>query len=132
MSSDQMPGGLDRIINDLRRDVAELKRQAGIKTGLQIKQSSGAFNVVSSSDPGTPVSGWHLWSDSGTFKIKHSNGVVRTIPAAGVSNASFSSGSISNPPTQAQVTNVQSGVSSAVTTVNNLLAVLRDANLITS
>lgn len=129
--SDQMPGGLDRIINDLRARLTELERQNGIKAGLQIKQSSGAFNVVSSSDPGTPVSGWHLWSDSGTFKIKHSNGTVRTIPAAGVSNASFSSGSISNPPTQAQVTNVQSGVSSAVTQLNALLTALRNANLIT-
>lgn len=131
MSSDQMPGGLDRILNDLRARVTELERQAGIKTGLQITKASGPFTLpAGSGHASAPASGVVLYHYDGRMWFRFPDGTQRVIPAGDVSNASFSSGSISNPPTQAQVTAIQSGLVSAVSAINNLLTSLRNAKQI--
>lgn len=130
--SDGFPAELSRILNDMRRDIEALKTQARTVTATPVGKASSAFFLPDVAVPATPTGGVRIYSSSGVFYVKEVSGTIWQFkgPASDVSTAVATSGSASNPPTQAQVNAIRTDVYGIVDKLNDLIVSLRNGDVI--
>ncbi|GAA0969697.1 hypothetical protein GCM10009555_017290 [Acrocarpospora macrocephala] len=127
--TDQMPGGLERVLADIQQRLARLERDARTIAATPVAKASAPFFIPDGS-PGTPSGGFVAYGSSGEPRFKTSSGDVIALPAGDVSDHTMTSSSVSNPPTQSQVNAIRTDVSNLSQQFNNALASLRADNVI--